>query len=224
MTSREEEASLILDAFYVDEFGVKNTPYNIDSRAPRGTPLLSKNKFTTVTPLVDGVIRESAQSLRLKVTNKANPRYNSLLSGQPVQANIPSNILDEHRVWVYISPSTKARANALKAAPWDRPIQVSILYAVRTEMNRHGLRSAMETRREPSALILVPGIEPDPGSPRWGVGINQIDLQNLLNAAVGRQVTFQTKVMAAYSTGANLAAQPDRREPSRADNFLRLPL
>ncbi|TFW48658.1 hypothetical protein ES895_26945 [Bacillus sp. 007/AIA-02/001] len=204
MTSRSNPSSLILDAFYVDEFGIKNEPNNIDPAWPREFPLLSKNKFTTVTPLSGGGVRENEQSLRLMKFNKANPRYNHRLSGQWVQNNIPSSNPDEHLVWVYLSQSTIAYAKALNKKPWDKPVRVSILYGVGSEMNRLGLRSAMEVRTEPSALVLVPGIEPmKDGDPRWGIGIDEIDLRNLLETSVGRAVNYQTKVIAAFSTGAN---------------------
>ncbi|PEF22803.1 hypothetical protein COF81_13120 [Bacillus pseudomycoides] len=39
MTSRSTPASLILDAFYVDEFGVQNASNNIASNMPRGNQL-----------------------------------------------------------------------------------------------------------------------------------------------------------------------------------------
>ncbi|AIG26471.1 hypothetical protein [Brevibacillus laterosporus] len=203
MTSRNTPGSLILDAFYVDEFGVQNASHNIDSRMPRGTPLLHKNKFTSVHPLRGGGVIEFAESVRMPdVTNKANPRHNPSLTGQWVQTNIPSGHRDTHPVWLFLSASTLIRARELRSdQPWDTPIRVSILYAVGFEMNRHGLRSAIATHPEPSALVVVPGIEPP--LPRWGVGINDSDLMNLLKSAVSRPVTYNTKVMAAYSTGAN---------------------
>ncbi|MFC4587061.1 hypothetical protein [Sphaerisporangium corydalis] len=200
MTSRDTPASLLLDAFYTDEAGVRNAPGNIDGARPRGTPLLSKNTFTTVTPLPGGAVRESPQSSRVPMTNKANPRHNPALKGTPIQ-NIPRDERDEHPIWVYLSPSVAARATALAGAAWDPPIRVSILYGVGFEMNRHGLRSAVAARAEPSALVLVPGIEP-PG-PRWGVGISELDLRRLLEGAAGRPVTYRTSVLAAFSTGIN---------------------
>lgn len=202
MTSRSTPASLIFDAFYVDEFGVKNASNNIDSSMPRGTPLLHKNKFTSVHPLRGGGVMEFAESIRMPdVTNKANPRHNSHLQGQWVQTNIPSSHQDTHPIWIFLSASTLARARSLRRdQPWDTPIKVSILYAVGFEMNRHGLRSAIDAHPDPSALVVVPGIEP-PLS-RWGVGINDSDLMTLLQSAVSRPVTYNTKVIAAYSTGA----------------------
>lgn len=202
--SRAEPASLVLDAYTTDEFGPKNTPATIDPAQPRGSPLLSKSKFTNVTPSPGGGVTESPQTSRTTMTNKANPRHNPLLKDPNVQRNIPAADADTHAVWLYLSPSTLTYAKSLAAdRPWDRPIRVSILYGVGTEMNRHGLRSAVAARTEPSALILVPGVEPDPGQPRWGVGISELDLRRLLETAVGRPVTYQTAVLAAYSTGIN---------------------
>ncbi|MFF4427467.1 hypothetical protein ACFY04_43345 [Streptomyces sp. NPDC001549] len=102
-----------------------------------------------------------------------------------------------------MSPSTIARRDELAGGAWNPPIRVSVLYGVQWEMNRHGLRSAVAARPEPSALILVPGIEPNPGEKRWGVGINELDLRRALEVAVGRPVDYRTSVVAAYSTGIN---------------------
>jgi len=147
---------------------------------------------------------ESPQTLRLVITNKANPRHSPTLTGPNVQTNIPASAIDTHSIWLYLSPSTTSYAASLPSSrPWDRPIRVSILYGVGFEMNRHGLRSSIAARAEPSALILVPGIEPRAGQPRWGVGIGELDLRRLLEAAVGRPVSYRTAVLAAYSTGIN---------------------
>jgi hypothetical protein len=204
-TSRSNLSSLVLDAYCADEIGVRNAPGNIDSSEPRGTPLLSKNKFTNVTPRPGGTgVSEGPQSLRMPLTNKANPRHNPALTPPNLQTDIPSSSADEYLVWVFVSPSTIAYAKSLAGAPWTRPIRVSLLYGVGFETNRHGLRTAFATRTEPSALILIPGIEPKKkGDPRWGVGIDEFDLRRLLETAVGRTVKYQTKVVAAFSTGIN---------------------
>ncbi|MGI5170302.1 hypothetical protein ACQEU3_38710 [Spirillospora sp. CA-253888] len=205
MEPRAMPASLILDAYTADEFGPKNTPATIDPARPRGTPLLSKSRFTTVTAGPGGGVVETPQTLRQPIRNKANPRFNPALTGPHRQTNIPASDADTHASWLFLSPSTMAHAAELgPSRPWDRPIQVSILYGVGFEMNRHGLRTAVAARTEPSALILVPGIEPTRRQPhRWGVGIAETDLRRLLETAVGRPVTYRTKVLAAYSTGIN---------------------
>jgi hypothetical protein len=201
--TRANQNSLVLDAYTIDEFGPKNEPANIDPAQPRGTPLLSKNTFTTVTPLPSGAVQETPQSLRLVTTNKANPRHNPALKGTPVQS-IPATHPDQYPVWVYVSPSTKARTTALAGAAWDPPIRVSILYGVGFEMNRHGLRTAVALKTEPSALILVPGVEPiEKMDSRWGVGISELDVRHLLETAVGRPVSYRISVLAAFSTGIN---------------------
>ncbi|MEU2898081.1 hypothetical protein ACWC4E_33215 [Streptomyces sp. NPDC001273] len=59
-------------------------------------------------------------------------------------------------------------------------------------------------KTEPSALILVPGVEPaSKTDPRWGVGINELDVRRLLETAVGRPVNYRISVLAAFSTGIN---------------------
>ena len=72
MNSRAMPASLVLDAYTADEFGPKNAPSNIDPARPRGSPLLTKSKLTTVTPQPRGGVTESPQTLRLSISNKAN--------------------------------------------------------------------------------------------------------------------------------------------------------
>lgn len=204
MTPRSNPHSLVLDAYTADEFGPKNTSATIDPARPREQPLLSKSRFTWLMIEPNQPLREVAQTLITLVPNKADPRVNPGLTVAP-QRNIRSSDPVNHQVWLYLSPSTTAYANSLAPdAPWERPIQVSILYGVGFEMNRHGLRTAVANATEPSALLLISGIEPErKGDPRFGVAINESDLRKLLEAAVARPVQYRTKVLAAFSTGIN---------------------
>lgn len=201
MPQRSQPASLLLDAYCANEMGVKNTRANTDPTQRRTIALLTKNRFTRVTARTDGTVQETPESLIKRLRNQANPANNPGLTVK--QTNAPAGEPLEN-VWLYVSASTIAYKNKIGAGPWQTPIKVSILYAVESEVNRHGLRSFFESRPEPSALILVPGIEPQKkGDPRFGVGIRDVEVRDLLQTMVGRDVSYEVRVAAAFSTGIN---------------------
>ncbi|MFF4427502.1 hypothetical protein ACFY04_43555, partial [Streptomyces sp. NPDC001549] len=100
MSSRATTSSLYLDAYTLDEIGTKNAVGNYDPLTwPRGKPLLSKNKFTNVTPAPGGVSETPQTVLLVKTSNKANPRYNPALKpGGPNVQNIPADVQDAHDI------------------------------------------------------------------------------------------------------------------------------
>ena len=200
MPQRSQPASLLFDAYCANEMGVKNTPANIDPTHPRTIAFLTKSRFTRVTPSTGGSVTETAESLIKPLANQANPAINPVLPLK--QSNVPADEPLED-VWLYLSPSTLAYKDKIGARPWQTPIKVSILYAVEFEVNRHGLRSFFESLSEPSALILVPGIEPKTGGPRFGIGIRDVEIRDLLHTLLGRDAPYEVKVVAAFSTGIN---------------------
>jgi hypothetical protein len=104
--------------------------------------------------------------------------------------------------WIYVPP---AYVKAVKAAVADRKTppmaQVSILFGVGAEVNRHGLRSFFAKKAD-CVLIEVGGIEsvPEKTGP-WGIGITDAMIADLLKQALGTTVPSQLEVIAAYSTG-----------------------
>jgi hypothetical protein len=191
----------MLDAYCANEMGVKDTSANVDPRHPRTVTLLTKSRFTRVEAKSDGTVREIPESLVKSFPNQANPANNPRLVVK--QTNAPADEPLEN-IWIYVSASTIAYKDKIGTGPWDTPVKVSVLYAVQYEMNRHGLRAFFEARPEPSALILVPGIEPrKKGDPRYGVGIRDVEIAELLRSVLGRDASFEVRVIAAFSTGIN---------------------
>jgi hypothetical protein len=200
LPQRSQRASLVLDGYTADEMGLQNAAANVDPASPRTQALLKKSRFTRVLPQPGGAVKEEPESLRMLQRNQANPANNPSLTVK--QTNIPAGS-DEFGVWLYVSQAATAYAKTIGTGPWGVPIKVSILYGVGFEMNRHGLRSAFEKHPDPAALILVPGIEPDPGGPRYGVAIRDVEVRDMLQRVFGRPVSFEVRVMGAFSTGIN---------------------
>ena len=202
---RSGAGSLLLDAYTADEVGARNAANNLDSRfvtGPFPRTGLYKSKFTVVTGTVPGSILEQPQTtIAHGVANRANPRVTTGL--RVPQTNIPASLADTHDVWLYLSPSTVRYAGGLGSAPWTQPIHVSIIYAVNYEMNRHGLRSALAGSAGLSAIIQVPGIEPQGNMPRYGVAISDADIRSILQMALRRNAPYTVDVLAAFSTGIN---------------------
>jgi len=86
------------------------------------------------------------------------------------------------------------------------PAKISLLFAVGTEMGRHGLRTFFDGLAD-RILIAIPGIEVNWGFVKksvgraWGVGIDKSIIDDLLGAAGVSSVSWRVDVLACYSTG-----------------------
>jgi hypothetical protein len=78
-------------------------------------------------------------------------------------------------------------------------------FGVGTELVRHGLRTFVERRSTPTAIIQVPGVEPenpDAFGARWGIGVTQDQVQGLIDRCFGvRNVPLVITTVYAFSTG-----------------------
>jgi hypothetical protein len=138
------------------------------------------------------------------LVNRANPNLNIGLKSP--QGDAPTDReKDTHVVKVFFSDSVMSYWQTIRAEKdkaWTQPINFSILYAVQTELNRHGIRSWFEKKTNYQAIILVPGIEPEhEGDKRWGVAIGTEQISSILQKLFEREVPFNIKVLAAFSTG-----------------------
>jgi hypothetical protein len=85
------------------------------------------------------------------------------------------------------------------------PFDVTVLFAVGTEIVRHGLRRFFDLFAK-QVLVCVPGIEGGWSNAQsvgraWGVGITKRIIDDLLASAGFSGAAFTVKVLAAYSTG-----------------------
>jgi len=80
--------------------------------------------------------------------------------------------------------------------------KVTLLFCVRTEINRFGLRTFFAQSPD-RVLITIPGIEPDRKAgilKPWGIGITKDQISDLLKAA-GSAAIPEIRIIACFSTG-----------------------
>jgi hypothetical protein len=199
-TYRTTPSSLSFDAFYSDEFGRinddTNTFGNLDAR--KG---FHKNRFTNVFE-INGQKTESSNFTKIYFANQANPNENSNLTIK--QHGCPPKGQDTKSATIYFSNSVLNywQHILIEKKKWDSPINLTILFAVGTELNRHGLRNFFESQTNMQGIIVVSGVEVPRDNPvRIGVSPSTAILKTELNRIFGIEVEFKVKVIAAFSTG-----------------------
>jgi len=198
---RSTRGALAFDAYYVDEWGLVNGPTNCSVDGSDRSPF-HKSRFTTVVTGAGAGPAEVEAGWRFSVKNPANPRTNSGLKDK--SNPVPSTASDDIELQLYASAQTSwyAVARLIAGGAWTKPVKVTLFHAVGTELNRHGLRSFIETGSGLQVVILIPGIEPtNSGDPRWGQTVSTAQIAAALKAGFGQDVPFTVAVLAAYSTG-----------------------
>jgi len=199
-TVRATDDSLQFDAFYSDEFGVANAKNNIPGSSDTARIGIHKNRFTVVTGTGSSLRESGRNTSTLSLQNQANPRLNMAITDPYKQTHIPAKVTDEYDMGMYFSDATIAAV----AKGADITIEVTVLYAVSTEMNRHGLRTFFEKAPAYRALILVPGTEPPRDPDRWGVAISDKQIEDLIKNQFPKnkkKIPYKVNVLGAFSTG-----------------------
>jgi hypothetical protein len=177
------------DAFFDDEWAPEPTPLP----NPRNVHF---NRFTTLTT--------TSATEQTALTRKPNPLDPRVTSGllQPEVIPASHSALPGETYWIYVPDAyQQAVKDALAARKPIPTARVSVLFAVEAEVNRHGLRSFFASAAD-RILIEVGGIERVPeGAEKWGIGITDKMVDELLSEALGTEVTSKLEVLAAYSTG-----------------------
>jgi len=199
-TYRSTFGALLYDAFYIDEFGKLNDDTNtfINSDTRKG---FHKNRFTNIFE-INGVKSESSNFATISFVNQANPNENSNLILK--QHGCPPKGQDNNEGTLYFSNSVIAYwQNILtQKKEWESPINLTVLFAVGTELNRHGLRSFFESQSNMQGIVVISGIEVPRDNPvRIGVSPSTEVLQKALDTIFGVKVQFRVRVLAAFSTG-----------------------
>jgi len=133
----------------------------------------------------------------------------------------------EIRSWTHnvnYTSIASSSASVLTTIGNTKRLRVSILFGTGTEATRHGVGLFALEAPEPALLIIVEGIEPEylitffnPANPgimtappesrellannRWGAGINEVIIKNIISHHFGRPVDYDIVVCAAFSTG-----------------------
>jgi hypothetical protein len=177
------------DAFFDDEWAPEPTPLP----NPRHVHF---NRFTTLT-----TTSATAQTVFTTKPNPLDPRVTSGLL-QPEVIPASHSALPGETYWIYVPDAYQnAVKDALAARKTAPTARVSVLFGVGAEVNRHGLRSFFASTSD-RILIEVGGIERVPeGAEKWGIGITDKMVAELLSEALGTEVTSELEVLAAYSTG-----------------------
>ena len=194
---RSTQGALAFDAYYVDEFGAVNDAANCaaDASARQG---FHKSTFT-FTATSNGSVSESHQSLRWTFTNVADARSNPSLRER--SNAVPASAPTRFGLSAFFSDSVQSYAHEHRDEGWDTPIELTLFYGVGHELNRHGLRSFFKHHAGLRGIVLLPGIEPKKGEPRFGVAIDDRQLAQMLRDHFGKPVPYVVRVLASFSTG-----------------------
>jgi hypothetical protein len=178
---------LALDAFYDDEWPL--LPVLIPN--PRGVQF---NRFTTVIP---GFPIEPMTKF-VSMPNPLNPAVIPNLSRPEI---IPAQFQSQPEGYcIFIPPALIAN---LALNP-QAIANVTLLFCVGTEFNRHGLRTFFASKAD-RVLITISGREADnnvvPPTKAWGVGITDQQIRQLFTLAGFPSANFMVDTLAGYSTG-----------------------
>lgn len=197
---RATEGALAFDAYYSDEFGCVNDDQNtiVDVDARKG---FHKSRFTSVFARGGRQVEQSATST-FTFDNQANPNENTSLIVK--QRGCPPKGQDKRHATIYFANSVMTYWQSILAAKakWATPINLTVLFAVRTQMNRCGLRSFFEAQTNMQGLVVISGVEAPRDNPvQIGVSPSTAVLKVELAKLFGMDVTFRIRVLAAFSTG-----------------------
>lgn len=219
MTTRTRDGdALSFDAYFQDEAGLRYP------NAPKDGAFL--NRFTRIFVKNGGTVTEITQGdAALRKLDPADPsQYDHLQEGtvavdltNPLdasvnptaplpEANIPSSARSRKSGYTAFAPP-KLRADIeelyRKKEQCPRPVQVAVLFGTGAEMCRHGLRYFVD-RASWRMIIDVPGVEPTypwAQGQRWGIGISEDQVRQLVKACFGRDVDFVVDRLFGFSTG-----------------------
>lgn len=138
-----------------------------------------------------------------KGKNASVSKPNPLLD--PAVATVTDLTASELKTLAKAGYTTDANYHLYIPAGASPPFDVTILFAVGTELVRHGLRRFFEVFTK-QVLVVVSGIEggwpiAQPIGRAWGVGITKSILDDLFTAAGSAGAAFTVRVLAGYSTG-----------------------
>jgi len=206
---RSDINTLLFDAFYADEAGVKNELSNTQAQGFKQRKGFTKNRFTSFKSVASVVQETMRDFVAPNLANMANPAFNSGLKYKQTVApkEIDKDKRDRWDVHVFFSDSVHAMSKQLAdEAVWTSPLQVSILYGSELpELARNGLRTFFELQKNLQTLVVVPNREPGTArddQDRWGVGIDESQLTARFEKYFRRKVPFEVVVLAGFSTGA----------------------
>ena len=207
MPDKTDTKALEFDAYFVDEFGVVNIPSNVNEKDRIG---LHKSVFTDFT-MSQGTIKESSRSGSETITNKADPTNNPTMTAKSGYVRNPVEVKGlSHGLMFYFSEPIidywKSLPKDKKVWDTSKAINITLLFAVGTELNRSGIRSFFQKNNDFAAIILVPGIEPgqyENNKSRWGVSLNDADIARLLKKFFSINVPYKIVILACYSPGMN---------------------
>ena len=198
-TYRATGGALNFDAYYREEWGVVNDAKNtVDDATDREG--FHKSRFTS-TINQGGTLKEVSATHRMVVENRANPHKFAL---KDKSNPVPKDTDDSFTLQLFASKQVEnyGQQQAKGAdGTWKVPVNVTLFFAVGHEFNRHGLRSFIERGQDMQVVLLLPGIEPDPGEPRFGLAVNDTQIAAILKDRFGMEVPYKVRVLACFSTG-----------------------
>jgi len=196
-TYRLLPGALEFDAYYRDEWGAVNDAKNCSRDASERTGF-HKSRFTA-TQTNKGTVSEVGEGWLFEVGNRANPKTNKSLKDKsnPVPATAPDKFT--LRLFGSLGFGFYGLSRLVTGKTWNEEVTVSLFFAVEHELNRHGLRSFIRRASGLQVVILVPGIEPDPGDPRYAQAIDTAQIEAALMAAFGLKMPWKLRVISGFS-------------------------
>jgi hypothetical protein len=138
-------------------------------------------------------------------------RENPIEAAEQAKLKLPHERVLNEDYFIFVPAGTRAAVRTKMEAGEKLTVRVSLLFAVRDQFNRAGLRSFF-AQRDDAVLITVPGretriIKTKQGKKTvlaWGIGISDAQIESLFKTAFRTSempVNYQIEVIAAYSTG-----------------------
>ncbi len=198
-TYRSTPGGIAFDAFYPDEFGAVNDATNtllqVNDRLG-----FHKSRHTNVF-VVGGTIKEHSSYASISFPNQANPNLNTRLKVK--QHGTPASGDLQHATFYFSNTVINYWFQLVSSGgKWETPINLTVLFAVGTELNRHGIRSFFEGQTNMQGIVVISGIEAPRDNPvQYGVSPSTALLTAELKKMFNMDVVFNVKVLAAFSTG-----------------------
>lgn len=193
-TYRATDGGLGFDAFYRNEWGVKNDATNSVTDASDRAGW-HKNVFTTVSGS-GTTLAEKPQAHKFSFKNKADLTRNPGLRDK--SNPVPSGQPEDFEATAFYSDSVQTYAAGLGTNPWTTPLNITLFFGVEWEYNRHGIRSFFKPLTGMQTFVEIPGME----TPRFAVSIDDPQLKTALKTHFAKpSVPYEIKVLAGFSTG-----------------------
>jgi hypothetical protein len=216
--TRTRENGLRVDAYFPDEAGLAYLSPPKDgaflNRFTRvfvtsGSQVIEITQADAATKKLDpasttDIVRLEPGTLEVTLSNPLDPTVNRTLKFP--ESNIPLPARGHQSLYTAFAPA-QLRADltelVTQGKKCPRPVRVALFFGTGSELGRHGLRTFVD-RAFWRIIVNVPGVEPGwdfAAGQRWGIGISDAQIRELVKGIFGREVDFVVDRLLCFSTG-----------------------